>query len=166
MIKIISAIIAFLLVLFPNSESLLGAQQQASFPGEKAVAKQIVEAIKDKDIDALIDMYCDAAKSTGEVTIENLDNLINSLDGNIKSGGLHGYDSSDHGSQKSHRQLKIKIETDKEDYIIYASWIVTDTEQPERVGLIQLTIYPYIWAEPRVPTAQVPLTASLDNAGY
>ena len=98
MIKIISAIIAFLLVLFPNSESLLGAQQQASFPGEKAVAKQIVEAIKDKDIDALIDMYCDAAKSTGEVTIEN---LINSLEGNIKSGGLHGYDSSDHGSQKS-----------------------------------------------------------------
>lgn len=166
MIKIISAIIAFLLMLFPNSGSLLGAQQQVLFPGEKAAAKQIVEAIKDNDIDALIDMYCDAAKSTGEVTTENLQNLINSIEGNIKNGGLYGYDSSDHGSQKSDRQLKIKIETDKGDYLIYASWVVADTEQPERVGLLQLTLFPYFINEYPVVIAQVPLKESLKNAGY
>ena len=45
MTKIISAIIAFLLMLFPNSGNLLIMQQQLSFPGEKAAANQIVEAV-------------------------------------------------------------------------------------------------------------------------
>ena len=164
MVKIISAIIAFLLMLFPNSGNLLIMQQQLSFPGEKAAANQIVEAIQNNDIDALIDMYCDVAMSTGEVTKENLQNLINSIEGNIKKGGLYGYDSSTHGSV-SDRQLKIKIETDRGDYLVYASWVVADLEYPERVGLLQLTLFPYFLNEYPVVIAQVPLKGSIGNVG-
>ena len=166
MTKIISAIIAFLLMLFPTSGNLLATQQQLSFPGEKAAANQIIEAIKGNDIDALIDMYCVAAKSTGEVTTENLQNFIDTIEGDIKKGEYFLSDSSDYSNKghiKSHRQIKIKITTSQQQYLIYASWVVADTETPERVGLLQLTLFPY---EDPVVIAQVPLKGSIQNAGY
>ncbi len=169
MIKFFAAVIAFLLMVFPDSGTLLFYQQQLAFPGEKIVAGQIVDALTDGDGDALIDMYCEAAKSTGEITTENIENFINSLDGKIKNGEFYGADGgeySNNGSGEIHRQIKIKIKTSQEEYLIYASWIVADTEYPEKVGLIQLTLYPYVWDEPPVPIAQVPLKQSLKNAGY
>lgn len=165
MIKILAAIIAFLLMIFPNSSTLLFYQQQLDFPGEEVVAEEIIDAIIDSDIEALMNMYCEAAKSTGEVTTDNIEKLIKSLEGNITHGEFFGADGgeySNNGSSEIHRQIKIKIETSKKEYLVYASWIVADTESPEKVGLIQLTLYPYIWEESRVPMVQIPLTESLN----
>ena len=162
MMKILSAIIAFLLMLFPTSGNLLATQQQLSFPGEKEVAKQIVDAIIDGDVDTLVDMYSEESINTGEITTENIENIINAFEGNInryKYLGAGGSDYSNYGIQKSYRQLKIEIETSEELYVVYAIWVISDTANPEKVGLEQITVFDSVgYNETFTPIAQVPTT--------
>ena len=83
MAKFLAIIISFLLMLFPDSGTLLVYQQQLAFPGEKAVAEEIIDAIKDKNAEALINMYSETAKSTGEITSENIEHFFGSFKGDI-----------------------------------------------------------------------------------
>lgn len=167
MIKnIIISIVAFLLTLFPDSGNLLITYQQLMFPGEMQVAEDIIDAIVDGDVKAIIDMYSEVAKSTGEVTTENIENLLNSFEGKLLYGDYQRCDSSDYsnnGKSKSSRNLKFDLVTTETKYRIYAYWTVVDTENIDEVGLTQLIVYPYIWEEPRVPISVIPLTESLTN---
>ena len=169
MVKILLSIVMFLIMLFPDSGTLLIYQQQLSFPGEKAVAEEIIDAIKDRDSEALIDMYSEVAKNTGEITTGNIERFFEFFEGDIIYGDYLYADGGDHiayGSGESHRKMKITLETNNEKYTLFASWAIVDTENPEKVGLVQLTLYPYIWEEPRVPIVRIPLTESLKNVGY
>lgn len=169
MTKIFATIIAFLLMLFPESGTLLIYQQQLVFPGEKAVAEEIIDAIKDKDVDVLVNMYAEISKSTGEVTKENIENFINGFKGNIIYGEYNGSGSSDkiaYGSGRSTRQIKMIIKTSEDTYNIFASWVKVDTENPENVGLLQLTMWDSYGYEIHEPTVQVPLKKSLTEAGF
>ena len=161
MTKIFATIIAFLLMLFPESGTLLAYQQQLAFPGAKVVAEEIVDSIKDGDIETLINMYSESAKNTGEVTIESIESFINFFDSEVVSGKFIGADGSDyvnHGTSQSHRQIKIELKTSRERYIMYATWVITDTENPEKVGLVQMTLFDSEGLETYIPIAQVPIT--------
>lgn len=162
MINFIASILSFLLMIFPNYSLFLGLQQQILFPGEQVVAEQIIDAIVDGDINALVAMYSEESINTGEVTTENIENIINSFEGDInlcKYLGAGGSDYSNNGTQKSHRQLKIEIETSEELYVVYATWVISDTENPEKVGLAQITVFDSVgYNETFVPIAQVPTT--------
>lgn len=162
MTKILATIIAFLLILFPDSGTLLIYQWQLAFPGEKVVAEDIIDAIKNKDVDTLINMYSESAKSTGEVTKENLENFINAINGDIIESKYNGYDSSDkiaYGSGISTRQIKIKINTSEDTYNIFVSWVIVDTENPENVGLIQLSLFDSVaYNETHKSIVQIPIT--------
>lgn len=169
MVKLLASIIALLLMVFPDSGSLLIVHQQLNFPGEKVVAEEIIDAIKDKDVNTLINMYSETSQKTGEVLTETINGLINAIDGNIVYGFYDGSGSSDkiaYGSGKSTRQIKIMIKTTKDTYKIFASWVIVDTEYPENVGLLQLTMWDSYGQEIHEPTAQIPLTESLIEAGY
>lgn len=168
MTKIFATIIAFLLMIFPESGTLQIYQWQLDFPGEKAVAEEIIDAIKDKDVDVLMNMYAEISKSTGEVTEENLENFIKTIKGDIIESQYNGCDSSDkiaYGSGTQTRQIKIKIKTTDDTYDVYASWVIVDTDNPENIGLLQLTLFPDIisWEEYEGPLAQIPLKESLKN---
>lgn len=170
MIKIFSAIIAFLLMLFPESGILKIYQWQLDFPGTKAVAEEIIDAIKDKDFETLMNMYSESAKSTGEVTEENLEIFINAIKGDVIEAKFDGADGGDHiayGSGDMDRNIRIRIETTERVYQIYASWVIVDTENPEKVGLLQLTLFPknVSWENYEGPLAQVPLKDSFKKAG-
>lgn len=169
MIKILASILAILLMIFPDSGTLLSLYQQLSFPGEVEVAELVVDAIIAGDIEVLKNMYSETAKSTGEVTTENIEGLINSFDGNIIQGKYvdwGGGEYSANGVVEIHRSIKIKFTTTENEYKMHVSWQVADTECPENVGLVQLSLYPYIFEEPRTPIAQVPLKESLTEVGY
>lgn len=171
MVKILASIIAFLFMLFPDSGTLLIYQQQLDYPGEITVAEEIIDAIKDRDAEALINMYSEAAKNTGEITTENIEHFFDSFEGDVIYGDYLYADGGDHiayGSGESHRQLRIEFKTIKETYRLYASWQIVDTENPQKVGLVQLTLFPEInsWEEYEGPLAQIPLKDSLTNTGY
>lgn len=171
MAKFLAIIISFLLMLFPDSGTLLVYQQQLAFPGEKAVAEEIIDAIKDKNAEALINMYSETAKSTGEITSENIEHFFGSFKGDIIYGDYLYADGGDHiayGSGESHRQLRIEFKTNSETYRLYASWQIVDTEAPQKVGLVQLTLFPKTssWEEYEGVLAQIPIKDSLTNVGY
>ncbi len=170
MAKILAVIISFLLMLFPDSGTLLVYQQQLAFPGEKAVAEEIIDAIKNRDAESLINMYSEAAKSTGEITTENIERFFESFEGDVIHGDYLYADGGDHiayGYGESHRQLRIEFKTNSETYRLYASWQIVDTENPQKVGLVQLTLFPKISSleEYEGVLAQIPLNNSLTNVG-
>ncbi len=166
MIKnIIISIVAFLLTLFPDSGNLLITYQQLMFPGEMQVAEDIIDAIVDGDVKAIIDMYSEVAKSTGEVTTENIENFLNLFEGEILHGDYQGCSSSDYinnGKGKCSRSLRIEFVTTEKKYEVYASWYVVDTENSDEVGLGQITVYPYTTDLSQLYiVSQVPLKESL-----
>lgn len=165
MTKIFASIIAFLLMLFPESGTLQIYQWQLSFPGEKTVAEDVSDAIKNNDIETLINLYSESAKKSGEVTKENLEAFISSIKGDIIESKYNGCDSSDkiaYGSGTQTRQIKIRVKTTEETYDVYASWVIVDTENPENIGLLQLTLFPNVisFEEYNGPLAQIPLKES------
>lgn len=171
MTKIFATIIAFLLMLFPESGILQIYQWQLDFPGTKDVAEEIIDAINEKDFETLINMYSESAKSTGEVTEENLEIFINAIKGDIIEAKFNGADGGDHiayGSGDSDRTIRIRLETTEGVYKIYASWVIVDTENPENIGLMQLTLFPnnVSWENYEGPLAQIPLKESFKEARY
>lgn len=164
--KFIISIVTLLLALFPDSGYLLMTHQQLSFTGEMQTVERIIDAFVGGDVETIIDMYSNVAISTGEVTTENIENLLNSFEGKLLYGDYQRCDSSDYsnnGKSKSSRNLKFDLVTTETKYRIYAYWTVVDTENIDEVGLTQLIVYPYIWEEPRVPISVIPLTESLTN---
>lgn len=152
-------------MLFPESGILQIYQWQLSFPGESVVAEEVSDAIKNNDVETLINMYSESAKNSGEVTKENLEIFINTIKGDIIESKYNGYDGSDkiaYGSGTQTRQIKIRIKTTEETYDVYASWVIVDTENPENIGLLQLTLFPNIisWEEYNGPLSQIPLKES------
>lgn len=168
MIKnIIISIVAFLLTLFPDSGNLLITYQQLMFPGEMQVAEDIIDAIVDGDVKAIIDMYSEVAKSTGEVTTESVENLLDSFEGKLLYGDFQAYDSSDYinnGKGERSCNLRIYFVTTEKKYEVYASWHIVDTENSDEVGLGQITVYPYTTDLSQLHIiSQVPLKESLNE---
>lgn len=146
MTKILSLIISFLLTVFPWSSYLQSQSQQLAFPGEKAACKMIAEYIKDNDVESIYNLYSEADKMYNENLREQIQNIIDSIDGKIikteRGAGVgHQSDYANMGVYQSQRDFALEIKTTTEKYELLIFWITVDTEKPETVGLGALNLF-------------------------
>ena len=145
MTKILSLIISFLLTIFPSSSYLLCQSQQLAFPGENAACKMIAEYIKDNDVESIYNLFCEEDKQANEKLKEEIQSVIDSIDGTIvftyKGGNGFQSDYSNEGVYQSKRDFSLKVETENETYEILILWVTVDTESPQKVGLSNLAVF-------------------------
>ena len=145
MTKLFALIILFLLTIFPNSSYLECQSQQLAFPGEEAACEMITEYIKDNDVEAIYNLYCEEDKQVNENLKEQIQGVINSFDGKIlKTKNVpvgHQSDYANNGVYQSKRTFVMDVFTANETYEVYIFWVTVDTESPEKVGLSAITVY-------------------------
>ena len=155
--KILISVLAFLLTIFPNNSTLLENYQELQFIGVKSVNEIIVKAVKEKNADLIYELYCPYYKENVEDLHRKLNELFDCIDGEILevSGGGRGIESSKNNGKYSYhkRNWNINFKTDTYDeatavgthgninYTLYVSWTISDTRNPEFVGLEALTLY-------------------------
>ena len=141
--KFIIKILAFLLTMFPSCGILLAPYQSLTYPGQIVVTDNVMNAIKTGDVTALDSMMSMRSKENLEDLPGNLNQIINSIDGEIveyNSLGTSDYDKSDYGSQISRRSWKILFNTDTESYRLEVTWIVVNNRAPEEVGMSNMSL--------------------------
>ena len=145
MTKIIAFIISLLLTFFPDNAFLECKAQELAFPGNNAACEMIAKYIKKNDVESIYNLFCEADKLEKENLKEQIQELINSIDGMIikteRGGGGNQSDYANNGVYQSQRSFVLEISTINEKYRIYIFWITVDTESPEKVGIGSLTMY-------------------------
>lgn len=144
MTKIVVIILSILLTFFPNSVSLLGAYQDATYPGEKVVTERVIEAVENGDVEAIEEMMSQYVKSNNATLSEDIKRLMSTMEGNIKEAywyaGAHDSIIKNYDLYESYGTWVIKFETDKSDYKLHVTWIRANTDKPEMVGLSSLSL--------------------------
>lgn len=146
MTKILSLIISFLLTIFPSSSYLQCQSQQLAFPGEKEACEMIADYIKDNDVEAIYNLFCEAEKQSNKNLKDDIQNVIDAIDGKIikakRSAGVgHQSDYANMGVYQSQRDFALEIKTTTEKYELLIFWVTVDTESPEEVGIGSLALF-------------------------
>lgn len=145
MTKLIALIVSLLLTFFPDSTFLECKSQELAFPGNNAACEMIAKHIKNNDVESIYNLFCEADKLSNENLKEQIQNIIDSIDGTIlkaeRGAGGHQSDYANKGVYQSQRDFVLEINTLNETYRIYIFWVTVDTELPEDVGLSSLTVY-------------------------
>ncbi len=142
--SIILTIVTFLLTIFPWSSSLVAKKQQLTFPGNEIVINEIISAIETRDVSSLEEMYSKSQREEVDGLSNKIELLIDSIKGEmleiiwLPSGGS---DYKNYGVAESTRSWKLIFTTSEDEYIIYVDWVIVDTINPDRVGLIGLTLF-------------------------
>lgn len=136
-------VISILLMIFPESVSLQGTYQQLNFPGKMVVTDNIIDAIKDEDVERLYDMLSDSQKekclSTEiEKMLDEFDDKI--VDAEFYSNGLNSL-KKDSTVVEEYMDWSIGFWTSKNFYELRVGWFIADTKNPQRVGLDFLILY-------------------------
>ena len=151
--KILISVLAFLLTIFPHSNNLLGQYQTLQFIGVKNINNIIVNAINEKDVDAIYDLFCPYYKDNVDELHEKISEFIDSIDGKIvdfySSGSSEG-SYSNKGYSYHRKAWEIYIRTDtydgsvegkKYNYSIPLSWYISNTKDPDMVGMTYLSLF-------------------------
>ncbi len=145
MTNIIISIVAFLLTIFPFSQTLLATHQQLSFQGNQVISQNIVEAINSNDIQAIEDMLSEERKQNMSDPKKSISEFLQSFDGEIVEIGhiSGGSESAESGSGYVYkvRDWRIEIETSQGERWLYVTWVIADTINPEHVGMCGMTFY-------------------------
>ena len=144
MAKFLISLLAFLLMLFPHSTSLLSISQQIT-NNPNVVAPKMVNAIETRDVAALEEFMCLNIKHNVGNLPEKIGELIDSIDGNIiettwkHSGG--GYsETRDNGKVINQSGVEILITTSAGTYVAGVWWETINTFQPEETGIRNITL--------------------------
>jgi len=144
--KMIAGILAFLLTLFPSCAELQHQNQRQSF-NWKTTANAIVDAINDRDIDALEEMMCLNIKENVEDLPDKIEELIDSIDGKIVRFKWHsaGGDSESRSDGKKIIQIdrSIDFKTDGGKYDIGVVWEISNNFSPNEIGIRMITLREY-----------------------
>lgn len=146
MSKILALIVSLLLTFFPDSAFLECKVQEYAFPGNEAVCELITKYIKNNDADSIYDLFCEADKQSNEKLKENIQDIIDTVDGEIikigrKLGVGHQSDYANNGVYQSQRDFALQIDTIDNSYELLIFWVTVDTESPEEVGLSSLALF-------------------------
>lgn len=145
MTKLIALIVSVLLTFFPDSAFLECKAQELAFPGTDKACEMIAKYIKKNDVDSIYDLFCEADKLSNENLNEQIQKIIDSIDGKIlkaeRGAGGSQSDYANKGVYQSKRDFVLEVNTTNETYRIYIFWVTVDTESPEKVGLSSLTMY-------------------------
>lgn len=136
--KIISGIIAFLYMLFPNWGTVQYSYLQIN-NNTNIAAPKIIEAVKARDIGALEAMMCLNIKQNAENLPEKIGELIDSIDGEIIESSWESYGSSyDIGKDNKtvlQGGIAINLITSTGTYIVGVWWETANTFAREETGI-------------------------------
>lgn len=114
--------------------------------GQKADARleQVVEAMEDKDKDALKTMFSEQASEEAEDFDGRMDYLFEFVQGNIESWKAIVSGAVDETNHYGHKVKKSRswytVTTDQEEYLFFLVEYTEDTDHPENVGLYMLQV--------------------------
>jgi len=135
MTKIIISILAFLLMIFPNSKYLIEAHQ-ARTNTLSIVAPQIIDAIKTRNVAALESFMCQNIKHNVNDLRDEIGNMLDAIDGTIteatwsRRGGSYS-ESRSNGRKISQEGFEITLSTSTETYVVAIRWETINNFQPK-----------------------------------
>ena len=139
MTKIIVSILAFLLMIFPNSKLLIGAHQ-ARTNTVSIVAPKIVDAIKARDAATLESFMCQNIKQNTSNLRGEINNMLDAIDGTITEatwawrGGSYS-ESRSGGKKISQEGFEITVTTSVNSYALGIWWETINNFKPKEVGI-------------------------------
>gem|GEM_PF-1111823 len=141
--KIIASVIAFLFMLFPNSGSLQ-YNYLVQTNSTDIAAPKIINAIKEKDVDALEALMCQNIKENVNNLPEEINKLMNSIDGEIINSSwknVGNYDAK-HGDDGAILQVLVDIylTTTEGDFKLLLTWETANTFAKEEAGIRAVTL--------------------------
>jgi len=104
----------------------------------KARTEQIIDAINNKDRDAIMAMFSEKALSEAEDIDAGIDYLFSLFENDIESREWHmgaGSASYDHGNRTKRNDYYFNVYSGEKEYRIYIREDTVDTEHPENVGV-------------------------------
>jgi len=104
----------------------------------KARTEQIIDAINNKDRDAIMAMFSEKALSEAEDIDAGIDYLFSLFENDIESREWHmgaGSASYDHGHRTKRNDYYFNVYSGEKEYRIYIREDTVDTEHPENVGV-------------------------------
>ena len=147
--KFLITLILISMLLF-NSCSFIGFGDSSSFaPADNSIekaevhVKQVIEALQNRNKDALRAMFSKKALTEAEDIDGRMDYLFDFFQGKVISldpQGDGGSDTIDFGHEIKEMKAWFYINTDKQKYLIYIFEYVVDTDHPDNVGLYMLQI--------------------------
>jgi len=143
MTTFIISILAFLLTVFPSCGMLLAPYQSLTFPGERAITIEIMDAIGARDIAALEAMLSSTIRKKAQNLPSEIGELIDAIDGEVTEYGWHpagGSDTSNFGTRISRTTWDIEIQTTTKSYELIVGWVVVNNRKPEEVGMSTLRL--------------------------
>ena len=136
--KIIIALTAFLMLLFPNSGTLQ-YNHLIRTNGANFAAPAIINAIKEKDVDALEALMCQNIKDNVNDLPEEIRELMDAIDGEITDSSWRTVGSYDakHGADGAILQviIAIYITTSSDTYHVGITWETANSFAKEEVGI-------------------------------
>ena len=78
--RILAVVFTFLLTIFPNSSYVLGCYQTYTYPGKHVITEQVMDAIINEDIDALIGMLSEERRNNIEDLPGKFREFIDAID--------------------------------------------------------------------------------------
>jgi len=104
--------------------------------------QKIIEAIENKDKDALKSMFSINAVQEANDIDGGIDYIMDFYKGKFisKEGSIQRSDSNDHGKKTSELRNFSRVTTDNDKYIIFFVDKIEDTENPDNIGLYMIQI--------------------------
>ncbi len=145
--KLIISSVLILGMLFLSSCSIGGSRtSMLNIDSDEAKAnarlEKVIEAIKNKDKEALKAMFSKKALSEANDFDSSMDDLFNFFQGKVdlwkKSSGPTVFESNDHGEKKKEVSSYYYVNTDKQKYFFLLEDYPIDTDHPDNVGLYLL----------------------------
>jgi len=128
MAKIIVSILAFLLMIFPNSKYLIAEHQSLTFNMDASVSS-VVNAFKAKDILTLEAMMCQNIKDNVSELRTRIGEMFDAIDGDISSISKweRGYSREERNGQMRlyHQEIRVNIAATKT-YCLSIVWGIVD----------------------------------------
>lgn len=107
--------------------------------------EQIIEAMNNRDREALRAVFSKQALADAENLDDNMDYLFDFLSDEINSwemaAGPAVTETIDHGHNKKVSQAVYYINTEKQEYQLYFLEYTVDTDHPENVGMFMLEVF-------------------------
>jgi hypothetical protein len=136
--KFLIGLMAFLLMLFPNSGSLQ-YNYLVQTNHTNIAAPKIINAIKEKDVDALEELMCQNIKDNVNDLPEQISKLMDSVDGEIthSSWDVVGSYDANHGDDGAILQtnLDIYLTTSNATYKLLIMWETANSFAKEEAGI-------------------------------
>jgi len=134
------SLVASLVFLSSCGRAMLGDDRQKA----NARLEQVIEAIGNRDKNALQAMFSQQALAEAEELDERMDYLFDFIQGEIQSWEEIVAGATSESISQGHKFKKSRswytVTTDKEEYLFFLLEYPVDTEHPENVGLYMLQV--------------------------